>query len=82
MYVRPLRNDLESYLKKHNLERKWEKVKVLFEQDIRHPSLHVELLVPKWRGIYSLRLDKKYRALFFIRDNEAEIFSITNHYKK
>ena len=58
------------------------KSKILFEKDVQYPSLKVELLEPKWRGIYSFRLDRKYRALFFISAGQAEIFQITNHYKK
>ena len=54
------------FLKVHNLEKKWKKVKILFEENIRHPSLHTELLEPHWRGIYSFRVDIKYRALYFI----------------
>lgn len=82
MLIKPLRKDLERFLKTHSLLRKWKKAKDLFESNIRHPSLNTELLQPQWRGIYSFRLDKKYRALFFITDKKAEIFQITNHYKK
>ena len=60
----------------------WVGVSALFESNLRHPSLHVELLEPRWRGIYSFRLDRKFRALFFITlDGEAEVFQITNHYR-
>ena len=82
MEINLLRKDLKESLKKWNLIKKWDKAKILFESDIRHPSLEVELLEPRWRGIYSFRLDRKYRALFFISDGKAEIFKITKHYKK
>lgn len=83
MKIRPLRADILEYLKERSLISKWRKARIFFEKDIRHPSLHTELLEPRWRGIYSFRLDKKYRALFFIDKNgEAEIFAVTNHYKK
>lgn len=83
MQIKPLRKDQEKFISKQNLAVKWSKVKKLFENNIRHPSLDVELLEPKWRGFYSFRLDKKYRALFFIDDNnQAEVFKITNHYKR
>lgn len=80
MVLKPLRRDLVHVLEKHNLLAKWEKSAEQFQRNHRHPSLHVELLEPRWRGIYSFRLDKKYRALFFIADGEAEVFQITNHY--
>lgn len=82
MELEPLRRDLKEFLADHNLTAKWEKAARLFRQNIRHPSLHTELLEPRWRGIYSFRLDKKYRALFFIVGGKAEVFQITNHYKK
>ena len=83
MRIEPLRSDLLTYLKEHKLETKWKKAVEYFIEDIKHPSLNTELLEPKWRGIYSFRIDKKYRALFFItKDGCAEVFAFTNHYKK
>lgn len=70
------------YLTLHSLHKKFTKAKILFEENIRHPSLRTELLEPKQHGIYSFRLDQKFRALFFIDGEEAEIFRITNHYTK
>lgn len=82
MKIRQLRQDIVDYLNEHNLGKKWSKAVSIFEINIRHRSLGVELLEPRWRGIYSFRLDKKYRALFFIEKEEVEVFQITNHYKK
>jgi len=82
MQIKPLRKDLDDFLSKHGLRRKWNKAKRLFEANIHHPSLHTELLEPRWRGIYSFRIDRKYRALFFITKGKAEVFKITKHYKK
>jgi len=83
MVIKPLRKDLVRYITSRNLTKKWGKAMELLDTNYRHPSLHVELLEPKNRRIYSLRLDKKYRALFFItKQKEIEVFQITNHYKK
>ena len=83
MNIEPLRSDILKYLRARRLLKKWEKASALFEQNIRHPSLNVELLEPHWRGIYSFRIDRKYRALFFITTRgTTEVFSVTNHYKK
>ncbi len=83
MKIKPIRKDLESFLDKRNLTKKWKKAKRLFEANPRHPSLHVEILEPKSRGISSFRIDLKYRALFFIdAEGMVEVFKITNHYKK
>jgi Txe/YoeB family toxin of Txe-Axe toxin-antitoxin module len=83
MIIESLRDDLLLYLKIHGLIGKYEKASLLLAQNIKHPSLNVELLEPKWRGIYSFRLDRKYRALFFInKKGLVEIICFTNHYKK
>jgi Txe/YoeB family toxin of Txe-Axe toxin-antitoxin module len=80
--IRPIRNDLEQYLKKHNISKKYEKAKDFFEKDPFYPSLNTEILEPKYRLIYSFRLDKKYRAIFIYLDNDTiEIITFTNHYK-
>jgi Txe/YoeB family toxin of Txe-Axe toxin-antitoxin module len=81
MNIKPLKPELVAYLKQHQLEKKFDKAKQLFESDIHHPSLNVEVLEPKSLKIYSFRVDLKYRALFFIVDEEVEIISVTNHYK-
>jgi len=81
MKIKVLREDLKEKLKKHNLEKKFKKAKQLFENNPFHPSLNTELLEPKHLKIYSFRIDKKYRAIFIIVDNNAEIIAITNHYK-
>ncbi len=80
MTLKALRPDLKAYLKDRGLLKKWQKAVLLFNGNIKHPSLNVELLEPKWRGIYSFRIDKKYRALFFLDKEQAEVFQITNHY--
>ncbi len=82
MQIKDLRPDLMAYLKDRGLLKKWQKAVLLFSNNIKHPSLNTELLEPKWRGIYSFRVDRKYRALFFIDGDRAEVFQITNHYKK
>ena len=82
MLIKQIRDDLDKYLKKHNLEKKYKKAKSLFEQDPFYPSLNTELLEPQDRLIYSFRLDKKYRAIFIYLDkNIIEIVTFTNHYK-
>lgn len=82
MKIRPLRKDLADYLATHNLTAKYQKTSKLLQQNIKHPSLNTELLEPKKHGIYSFRIDLKYRALFFIDGSEIEVFKVTNHYRK
>ncbi len=82
MNVKPLRADLETYLKKHQLTKKFIKQRSLFIADPRYPSLRTEVLAPKELRIYSFRIDKKYRAIFILTDaDEAEIVGINDHYR-
>ncbi|MFH1841101.1 MAG: hypothetical protein ABH807_03030 [Candidatus Shapirobacteria bacterium] len=73
---------LENYLRVHRLTKKYQKQIAILEKNARHPSLNLEILEPKNRGIYSFRLDKKYRGLFIHRDDlkAIEIIAITCHY--
>ncbi len=82
MTIKQIRDDLDKYLKKYNLEKKYKKAKGFFEKDPFYPSLNTELLEPKDRLIYSFRLDKKYRAIFiYVDENTIEILMFTNHYR-
>ena len=81
MRIKPLKDEINKYLKKHQLVKKFQKAKELFEQDVNHPSLNVEILEPKHLKVYSFRLDKKYRAIFIAAAGEVEIITVTNHYK-
>lgn len=67
---------------KHNLDKKFTKACQFLQDNPSHPSLHVELLEPKDHGVYSFRLDRKYRGIFLYRhDKQAiEIVAITTHY--
>lgn len=47
MTIKPIREDLQDYLQKHNLEKKYEKAKKFFESNPFHPSLNTELLEQK-----------------------------------
>jgi hypothetical protein len=69
------------YITLHGLKLRWGKAKLLFETDPRHPSLRTELLEPKDEMIFSFRIDKKYRALFMVKNSIAFVFRVTNHYK-
>ncbi len=82
MKILELSDEQKEYLKYHQLIKKYEKVKLLFEENPFHPSLKMELLEPKHRLLYSFRLDKKYRVIFaYVEIETVEIIAITNHYK-
>lgn len=47
-----------------------------------HPSLHTEVLEPKYLKIHSFRVNKKYRAIFLYRGPDiVEIIDVNNHYR-
>ncbi len=82
MSIKPLREDLQKYLIKHGLVKKFDKQVTLFLNNPSHPSLNTEILEPRSFKIYSFRIDRKYRAVFGIRGNsEVEIIDINDHYR-
>lgn len=80
--ILPVSSRILDIIRKHALQKKFEKQLKLLSYNPKHPSLHVELLEPKQHGIYSFRIDRKYRALFIFRpDRRAiEILAVTVHY--
>lgn len=83
MDILALSKKVKDKIEKHSLQQKFDKQIKLLQKDPKHPSLNVELLEPKEYGIYSFRIDKKYRGLFIFRqDNHVvEIIAVTVHYK-
>ncbi len=81
MKAKPLNPELFQYLRKHNLEKKFNKQLLILQNNPRHPSLHTEILEPKSRKIYSFRVDVKYRAIFIVRNSAIEIIDINDHYQ-
>ena len=82
MKILLLHSELVQYIKKHRLEKKFEKQVTLFQENIFHASLNTELLEPRHLKIWSFRIDKKYRAVFIFREKDLiEIIDINNHYK-
>ncbi len=74
--------EIENNPGKKNILKAVRKTLGFMETNLRHPSLNTEILEPHHHGIYSFRIDKKYRALFFFDGELVEVFQITNHYKK
>ncbi len=59
---------------------KVEKQEKIFKENIFHPSLHTEKLVPKSREVWSLRIDSKYRLAFrFLDDNKVVFLTVGSH---
>jgi len=80
--IRELNSKTQKIIKRYHLEKKVNKQISLIGSNPSHPSLHTELLEPKDCGIYSFRIDRKFRALFIFREHEQciEILTITLHY--
>lgn len=70
-------------LKRCGLTKKFEKQITLLKNNPSYSSLNVELLNPKKMGIYSFRIDRKFRGLFIFRNDKKaiEILNITAHYQ-
>lgn len=68
--------------KRLGVDRKLEKVLKILQENPFHRSLHTELLEPKSLGIWSFRVDRKIRAIFFWRDDmkAIEVINIAVHY--
>lgn len=83
MEILPISPRLVKYLKSRGLSLKFEKQSKFLQQNFKHPGLNVELLEPREKGIYGFRIEKKYRALFFFRDDliAIQILAITSHYQ-
>jgi len=83
MDILPLSEKINKKIEKHCLQNKFSKQIKLLIKDWKHPSLNIELLEPKEYGVYSFRIDRKFRGLFIFRsDRQAiEIIAITLHYK-
>jgi len=82
MQIKPLNNLVQKQILKFGLTNKFAKQAALFTNNPLYPSLYTEKLEPKTVGLYSFRLDKKFRAIFRIREGQAEIVHITKHYQK
>ncbi|MBI3583499.1 MAG: type II toxin-antitoxin system YoeB family toxin [Nitrospinae bacterium] len=82
MKILPLNSEISDYLKKKNLDKKFEKQISFFEKNPFHPSLKTELLKPRNMRIWSFRIDRKYRAIFIFREkNTVEIIEVNDHYQ-
>ena len=82
MRILPLHSEIRTYLKKRGFEKKFEKQRVLFEENPFHPGLGTELLEPRKMRIWSFRIDRKYRAIFIFRETHViEIIDVNNHYR-
>lgn len=82
MRIGPLKPKLLKYIARHGLIKKLSKQIQLFEGNPNHVSLNTEKLEPKNLGLYSFRIDRKYRAIFhMLSPTEAEIIDISDHYQ-
>ena len=82
MQIEPLNDKLVKLAARYNLTKKLAKQMALFEENPHHPSLNTEKLKPKEFGLYSFRIDRKYRAIFHVLlTGDIQIIDINNHYQ-
>lgn len=81
MELIPLTEKQQKYLKKYNLSKKFQKQISLLLGNPSHPSLNVEKVYSVGPGLYSFRIDQKYRAIFAFCKGVVKIVALTNHYR-
>ena len=63
-----------------SLQKKAEKQEKLFRHNPFHPSLNTEKIEPKWKAVWTFRIDKSYRIAFrFINGNKALFLTTGPH---
>ncbi len=63
-----------------DVEDKLKKMLLLLRENALHPSLRLHKLSGKWEGFYSLSLDRKYRVIFEVMENQDLLFvSVGTH---
>lgn len=58
---------------------KAEKQEKFFKQNIFHPSLNTEKLMPKRNNLWSFRVDLTYRIVFYFSGDSATFLFIGHH---
>ena len=71
-------SDVSDYLNTHFLLKQYKKAKnnILFYNDTK---AFLKERKPKWSWIWYFRINRKYRALWYIENNELRIYKIDNH---
>lgn len=57
-----------------DIREKAQKQERLFQNNPHHPSLHTEKLSPKWKEVWSFRIDSNYRIVFRFLDKDKVLF--------
>lgn len=57
-----------------DIREKAQKQERLFQNNPHHPSLRTEKLSPKWKEVWSFRIDKNYRIVFRFLDKNKVLF--------
>jgi mRNA-degrading endonuclease RelE of RelBE toxin-antitoxin system len=62
------------------IQKQADKQIIIFKNNPFYPSLNTEKLSPKERGLWSFRVDKKYRVVFeFVEESKVLFLSIGPH---
>lgn len=71
------------FVEKRGLTEALNKQIKLLSENFSHRSLNVERLEPKHLGLYSFRVNRQFRAIFFFIPEEKaiKIVDVNNHYK-
>jgi len=67
---------------KVNLSSQIDKVFLLLQTDLHHPSLHHKnIKCKKADNLFSIRVNKQYRILYFEYDEYIEVYRLLDHDK-
>lgn len=67
------RNDLEDL--PSEIKGLFQRQRTIFQENWLHPQLHTKR-VKELPGVYSFRITRRYRVLFYFRNDEAIFFKI------
>ncbi|OGJ51331.1 hypothetical protein A2335_04920 [Candidatus Peregrinibacteria bacterium RIFOXYB2_FULL_32_7] len=73
-------NKIAKFIKSRNLTSQYKKAKIYLEEGF-FDAVRLKLREPKNKKIYYFRINKQYRALCVIVNNELRIFEIDDHSK-
>ena len=68
-------------VKKRGLTESFDKQTKLLGANLQHPSLNVERLEPRLLGLYSFRVSRQFRGIFFfiLEEDSIKIVDVNNH---
>lgn len=71
-------DEVVEYISKKNLTKQYQKSKKYILSG-NSSKTNLKKRQPKWSGIYYFRINKQFRAIWYIRENNLIVVKIDNH---